>query len=170
MNETQRKAFKILFKTAVSLLHACMWHSTFESAVTSQQGQDWHLMSTKGGSTVQPNTRKNRITRHLRNILGEFLELMIMIIFRYCEFPNDSVSNVVLHSLAQKSLSPCGKGIKLSLKKKKKWILSCFERKSWFTLDSSRNHRAQVIFPVIKLIHHASHGNSYGEAHIRSGV
>lgn len=82
----------------------CMWHSAFKSAVTSQQENGWHLVSTKDGSSVQPNTRKSRITSHLRNILGKFLESMIMIIFRYClcEFPNDAVSKIVLHSLAQK--------------------------------------------------------------------
>jgi len=104
VNETQRKAFKTLLKMAISLLHACMWHSMFQSAVTSQQGQGWHLVSTKGGSSVQPKRRRKIFPSHLRNILGKFSALMFVMVFRYClsKLPNGTVSNTVLHSLALK--------------------------------------------------------------------
>lgn len=102
LKEKLLKLFSV--KMPVSLLRACIWHSMFELAVTSQQGQDWHLVSTKGSSSVQPKTRKKRFTTHLRNILGKFSELMFMMVFRYClsKFPNGTVSKKVVHNLAQK--------------------------------------------------------------------
>lgn len=97
-----------------------MWWSAFQSTVASQQGQDWRLVSTRSGSGVQPKTRKNRFTSHLRNSLGKFSELTIVMILRYClsKFPNVTVSNAVLHNLAQKIFCRVHKvGIVCSLKK-----------------------------------------------------
>lgn len=111
----KEKLLKLL-KMAVSLLGACIWHSTIESAVMSQQGQGQHLVSMEGGSRVQPKRRQNSFISHLRSILGKFSEVMFLMVFWYClsVFPNSIVSNTVLHNVAQKNLLPCGKGVKLS--------------------------------------------------------
>lgn len=97
----KEKLLKLL-KMAVSLLGACIWHSTIESAVMSRQGQ--HLVSMEGGSRVQPKRRQNSFISHLISILGKFSEVMFLMVFWYClsVFPNSIVSNTVLHNVAQK--------------------------------------------------------------------